>query len=107
MCSKSLRIAVAIIAFLACVSGAEGKRRVKGASAPIWHHTAPALTAKTLAAPCIATKPAQYISRHDTISITFIGDVMQHGKQLADALVPGEDPTLPQSYNYDYTFMFI
>lgn len=107
MCSRSLRIAVAIIAFLACVSGAEGKRRVKGASAPIWHHTAPALTAKTLAAPCIATKPAKYISRHDTISITFIGDVMQHGKQLADALVPGEDPMLPQSYNYDYTFRFI
>ena len=32
---------------------------------------------------------------------------MQHGKQLADALVPGEDPMLPQAYNYDYTFRFI
>ena len=32
---------------------------------------------------------------------------MQHGKQLNDALRPGADPLLAQSYQYEYMFKYI
>ncbi len=51
--------------------------------------------------------PTKLISLYDTISITFLGDVMQHGKQLKDALIPQADPMLAQSYQYEYTFKYI
>lgn len=51
--------------------------------------------------------PKKFISLYDTISITFIGDVMQHGKQIKDALIPGEDPHSASSYQYDYAFKYI
>ena len=51
--------------------------------------------------------PARFIQLYDTISITFLGDVMQHGKQLNDALRPGADPLLAQSYQYEYMFKYI
>lgn len=47
------------------------------------------------------------VSLLDTISITFIGDVMQHGKQLRSALTEGADPDLPESYDYSHAFMHI
>lgn len=54
-----------------------------------------------------AVFPSRLIELHDTISITFIGDVMQHGKQLKDALIEGADPNLAESYQYEYTFKYI
>lgn len=47
------------------------------------------------------------VSLLDTISITFIGDVMQHGKQLQSALIGGADPNLPESYDYSHAFRHI
>lgn len=44
---------------------------------------------------------------HDTITISFIGDVMQHGKQLRSALIAGEDPNNADSYNYSNVFKYI
>lgn len=43
----------------------------------------------------------------DTISITFIGDVMQHGKQLLGALKEDADPDNPHSYDYSLVFKHI
>ena len=43
----------------------------------------------------------------DTISITFIGDVMQHGKQLLSALKENADPKDPHSYDYSLVFKHI
>ena len=53
------------------------------------------------------TYPSEEFKLYDTISITFIGDVMQHGKQLLSALTEGEQPDNPQSYNYSHTFRHI
>lgn len=57
--------------------------------------------------PAKAVFPSRLVELYDTISITFIGDVMQHGKQLRDALIKGADPNLAQSYQYEYTFKYI
>lgn len=51
--------------------------------------------------------PKRAIRLHDTITLTFIGDVMQHGRQLAGALTGGADPNNPESYSYDLTFKHI
>ncbi len=51
--------------------------------------------------------PKRHPKLCDTISITFIGDVMQHGKQLQSALKDGEEPHNPQSYDYSLTFKYI
>ncbi len=48
-----------------------------------------------------------FLSIYDTVSVTFIGDIMQHGKQLKDALIPGADPSLPESYDYSCTFRYV
>ncbi len=67
----------------------------------------PALVASTTVSVIPPPPPSKFLNLHDTISITFIGDVMQHGKQLQDALIPDADPSLPQSYDYSYTFKYI
>ena len=54
-----------------------------------------------------AVFPSRLVQLYDTISITFLGDVMQHGRQLKDALVEGADPNLAESYQYGYTFRYI
>lgn len=51
--------------------------------------------------------PQRAIKLYDTISITFIGDVMQHGKQLAAALADNDNPDNPNSYDYSLTFKHI
>lgn len=51
--------------------------------------------------------PQRAIKLQDTISITFIGDVMQHGRQLTGALADPDNPDNPNSYNYDLTFKHI
>jgi len=53
------------------------------------------------------THPQKEFKLYDTISVTFIGDVMQHGKQLLGALADKESPNDPKSYNYAHTFRHI
>ena len=43
----------------------------------------------------------------DTLSILFIGDVMQHRQQLHSALIPGTDSTLSSSYDYSSYFTHV
>ncbi len=45
--------------------------------------------------------------KNDTIRISFIGDVMQHGKQIRSALIPGKEPSDPHSYDYSAAFRHI
>ena len=47
------------------------------------------------------------LKEKDTVVISFIGDVMQHGKQLKSALSPGEDPDSADSYDYSHVFKYI
>ena len=47
------------------------------------------------------------LKEKDTVVISFIGDVMQHGKQLKSALIPGEDPDSADSYDYSHVFKYI
>lgn len=107
MCSRFLKLTFAITALFLCTVDADGKKRKKVEISPSWQHTPPCLVKSTDIVPNLTLAPAREVSLYDTLSITFIGDVMQHGKQLNDALIPGEDPALPQSYNYDYTFKYI
>ena len=51
--------------------------------------------------------PERNLKLYDTVSITFIGDVMQHGRQLESALQKGKDPCDPKSYDYSLTFKHI
>lgn len=53
------------------------------------------------------TSPKRVPKILDTISITFIGDVMQHGKQLRSALADTDAPNNPLSYNYSHVFKHI
>ena len=53
------------------------------------------------------TFPTKKFKLYDTISITFIGDVMQHGKQLKAALSDTDNPGNPLSYNYSHVFKHI
>ena len=43
----------------------------------------------------------------DTLSILFMGDVMQHRQQLHSALIPGTDSTLSSSYDYSSYFAHV
>ena len=47
------------------------------------------------------------LKEKDTVVISFIGDVMQHGKQLKSALIPGKDPDSADSYDYSHVFKYI
>ncbi len=67
----------------------------------------PALIQNTSVNVAPSLLPCKFLNIYDTVSITFIGDVMQHGKQLKDALIPGADPLQPQSYDYSYTFKYV
>ena len=51
--------------------------------------------------------PKGGLKLYDTVSIIFIGDVMQHGRQLQSALRTGMGPDEPQSYDYSLTFKHI
>ena len=54
-------------------------------------------------------KPPVPIQLYDTVRLLFIGDVMQHGKQVKAALAAGNPaaPEDPLSYNYSTTFKYI
>lgn len=43
----------------------------------------------------------------DTVSILFMGDIMQHGEQLRSAHIPGTDTMQPASYDYSGYFTHI
>lgn len=47
------------------------------------------------------------LETHDTITVTFVGDVMLHGRQLKHALTKGSDANDPNSYNFNNTFKYI
>lgn len=107
MCRILLKILISIVAILVCTFDADGRKRKGTDILQPWQHTVPCPVHDTQIKPGACRGPEKLVRLYDTVSITFIGDVMQHGKQLADALIPGEDPLLPQSYNYDYTFKYI
>lgn len=107
MCSRNFKILFSIIAILVCTIDAEGRKRKRDDVDAILQHTPPCLVRSTTLAPPSCTGPHKTINLYDTISITFIGDVMQHGRQLRDAHIQGEDPALPQSYDYSYMFKYI
>ena len=54
-------------------------------------------------------KPPVPIQLYDTVRLLFIGDVMQHGKQVKAALAAGNPaaPEDPLSYNYSTAFKYI
>lgn len=52
-------------------------------------------------------KTERLFAERDTVVLSFIGDVMQHGPQLRNALIPGADPNCGSSYDYSYTFKYI
>ena len=52
-------------------------------------------------------KVENFFAERDTVVLSFIGDVMQHGRQLRNALIPGADPDCDSSYDYSYTFKYI
>ncbi len=100
-------IGIILAAFIVLVGGntAFCQKKKKGQAVPI-----------ALQAPCIHPNniidgkvefPKRDLKLYDTISITFIGDVMQHGKQLQSALKEGADPYNPKSYDYSHTFRHI
>ena len=47
------------------------------------------------------------LSQRDTVTLLIMGDIMQHITQLKSALKKGEDPELPQSYDYSFYFTHI
>ena len=91
---------------LAYQSGNCKKRGVKANGTKIKLEEPVYIPERNFTGPAV-TFPSAPIKLYDTISITFIGDVMQHGKQLASALMSNTDPDIPQSYNYSNTFMHI
>ena len=82
----------------------QGKKRLQTLPSPL---VVPELVPNRDVSASKTVFPSRLIQLYDTISITFIGDVMQHGKQLKDALAEGADPDLAESYKYDYTFKYI
>lgn len=103
------RFLTALIAVLMLLpaTGAAGKDRKRKQEKPV---SAPILQTERPVwefTPSISLQPIKVINLYDTISITFIGDVMQHGKQINDALIPGKDPHDASSYQYEYAFKHI
>lgn len=56
--------------------------------------------------PSLPIWPEELVKMYDTIRLTFIGDVMQHGGQIRNALIPGADPAKGNSYDYSSTFRY-
>lgn len=54
----------------------------------------------------LPTWPEGLIKMYDTIRLAFIGDVMQHGGQIKNALIPGADPVKGDSYDYSSAFRY-
>lgn len=69
-------------------------------------HKPISLSPGTEIVPKIPAWPKKLIKMYDTIKITFIGDIMQHGGQIRDALIPGKDPSEGNSYDYKSAFRY-
>ena len=106
MGKRILHIIAAFALVMASATSAEcqGRKKVRQVPSPL---LVPELNANREVTASKAVFPSILVELYDTISITFIGDVMQHGKQLKDALVGGADPNLAESYQYGYTFKYI
>lgn len=57
--------------------------------------------------PALPVWPQELVKLYDTVSITFIGDVMQHGVQIKNALIPDKDPSDGNSYDYSSAFKYL
>ena len=100
-----LLIAVSAVSLAFPTTGeSQGKKKPQTLPTPL---VVPELVLSRDVSASKAVFPSRLIQLYDTISITFIGDVMQHGKQLKDALAEGADPDLAESYSYGYTFKYI
>ena len=82
------------------------KKWKKAATPPVFLMH-PSLTPEVKVSVLPLLQPQGELKLCDTISITFIGDVMQHGKQLLGALKEGSDPDNPYSYDYSLVFKHI
>lgn len=102
----SYSIALCII-LLTAVSTTYGKKRTKGGPLCRVRMEVPKYRGERNFIHTKVEFPERTIKLYDTISITFIGDVMQHGKQLASALADTDNPNNPCSYDYSSTFRHI
>ena len=57
--------------------------------------------------PSLPVWPKELVKLYDTISVSFIGDVMQHGVQIRNALIEGKDASDGNSYNYSSAFKYL
>ena len=104
---KRLLLFIAVLAFstVYAISGEwHGRKKARQLPSPL---VVPELELNREVTTTKAVFPQKLVQLYDTISITFLGDVMQHGRQLRDALTEGADPTLAESYQYGYTFKYI
>lgn len=101
----SIKIFLACLLIMAVAPAAYGGRKRKAPAA--MEMPRPRLAPEKDVTCTRILRTGRRISLLDTISITFIGDVMQHGKQLRSALIEGADPNLPESYDYSHAFRHI
>lgn len=48
----------------------------------------------------------ELVKMYDTVRLAFIGDVMQHGTQVKNALIKDKDPNNSQSYDFSSAFKY-
>lgn len=82
----------------------EGHKRPPKAA---FYTNVPYLVPELDAKPVMPKWPEKLIEMYDTISILFIGDVMQHGYQIRSAHIKGTDRDKAESYNYSYAFKYL
>lgn len=85
-------------------AGREWRRK---ALQPAFHTNVPYLAPELDVKPVIPKWPKRLVEMYDTISIIFIGDVMQHGYQIRSAHIKGMDREKPESYNYSHAFKYL
>lgn len=100
---RTVKLTLLLILLSTLVESGYCNRRKKVSPQKVELHT-PYLKPSTQANCTPLRWPTKLLEQYDTVSITFIGDVMQHGKQLKSALIDGKDGYLPESYNYSNTF---
>ena len=100
----------AVVAILACIcfilfngllSAKKGEKK-----SPHFNHT-PYLTPDRDVKPILPSWPGELVNMYDTVTVSFIGDVMQHGYQIRSALIKGKDPNIASSYDYTQTFKYL
>ncbi|MBQ5803855.1 MAG: CapA family protein, partial [Bacteroidales bacterium] len=93
-----------ILAGSSICTGREGGKKTLQ---PAFHTNVPYLAPELDVKPVIPRWPKRLVEMYDTISIIFIGDVMQHGYQIRSAHIKGMDKDNPDSYNYSHTFKYL